>query len=155
MDGCLAQLKPWPSEGLRATANLQWGHSSVSQEFYRPQPYRGVQDLHWGQHSYPHPLTETPAADMPVHGDGPSTGKRKLSGYMSTVLCWVLLSQAWVLGPANMAQDSRGEKIQCLILETPMTSSAESFARALEAGSSHPMAAAACRRTRAIGQCGK
>lgn len=39
MDGCLAQLKPWPSEGLGATASLQWGHS---QEFYRPQQCRGM-----------------------------------------------------------------------------------------------------------------
>lgn len=69
---------------------------------------------------------------MPVSGDGPSTGKRKLSGYMSTVLCWALLSQAWVLGLTSMAQDSHGEKIQCLILETPMTRSVESFAQALE-----------------------
>lgn len=155
MDGCLAHLKPWPSEGLRATVSLPWGHRSVSREFYRPPPYRGVQGLHWGQLSYPCPLTETPAADMPVRGDGPPAGKRKLSGYMSTVLCWALLSQAWVLGPTSMAQDSSGEKIQCLILETPMTRSAESFARALEADSSHPMAPAACRRTRATGQCGK
>lgn len=42
MDGYLAQLKPWPSEGLGATASLQWGHSSVSQGFYRPQQCRGM-----------------------------------------------------------------------------------------------------------------
>lgn len=47
------------------------------------------------------------------------------------------------------------KKIQCLILETPMTRSVESFAQALEADSSHLMVPAACGRTRATGQCRK
>lgn len=53
---------------------------------------------------------KTPAVYTPVLRDSPLTWKRKPSAYMSTVLYWAFLSQAWVLGLTSMAQASHGEK---------------------------------------------
>lgn len=95
---------------------------------------------------------KTPAVYTPVLRDSPLTWKRKPSAYMS-----ILGFPFPGLGP-RAYKHGTGQpwrKTQCLVLESPVPRSVESFAQALEADSSYHMMPPACRRKRATGQYGK